>query len=83
VGIGRAGSQEHRVGVPGQRENGRAQGLLDVLGNPPIVLLFEVADSNNAGSGANGELALIGRPADVGRSTVDAEKDEGGLPAGR
>jgi hypothetical protein len=83
MGIGRAGSQEHRVGVPGQREDGRAQGLLEVFGNPPIVLLFEVADSDNAGSGADGELVLIGGPANVGSRTVDAEEDESGLPAGR
>lgn len=52
-----------------------------MLGHPPVVFLLEVADGDQAGAGADCELALGGRPADEGGGTVDAEENEGGLPA--
>ena len=53
-----------------------------MLGDPPVVLLLEVADSDQASAGTYGELSLGGRPADEGGGAVDAEQDEGGLPTG-
>lgn len=82
VGVGGARSQEHGVGVPGEGGDGTTDRLLQVLGDPPVVLLLEVADGDYAGSRADGELLLRGRPAHKGGGTVDAEQDEGGLPAG-
>jgi hypothetical protein len=52
-----------------------------VLGDPPVILLLEVTNSDHTGSRTNGELLLGGRPADKGGGTVDSEQDEGGLPA--
>lgn len=81
MGIGGAGGEEDGVGVPGDGGDGAADGLLDVLGYPPVVLLFEVADGYDAGAGADGEFGFGGGPANKGRGAVDAEEDEGGLVA--
>ncbi|KFY43017.1 hypothetical protein V494_02132, partial [Pseudogymnoascus sp. VKM F-4513 (FW-928)] len=72
MGVGGARGEEHGVGVPGDGGDGAADGLLDVLGYPPVVLLFEVADGDDAGAGADGELGFGGRPAHEGRGAVDA-----------
>lgn len=82
MGVGRAGGQEHRVGVPVDRGDGAADGLLQVLRDPPVVLLLEVADGDDAVAGADGELGLGGRPADKGGGPGDAEEDEGRLVSG-
>jgi hypothetical protein len=83
VGIGGAGSKQDGIRVPGDREYGRAERFLEMLGYPPVILLFKVADSDDAGAGSDSEFLLIGRPAYVGCRSVDAEENEGGLPAGR
>jgi hypothetical protein len=67
--------------VPCNRVNCAADGFLQVLGHPPIVLLFEVADGDEAGTGASGELGLGGGPTDAGCGTVYAEEYERGFPA--
>lgn len=67
--------------MPGEGGDGTADWFLQVLGDPPVVLLLEVADGDHAGSRADGELLLGGRPADKGGGTVDSEQDEGWLPA--
>lgn len=82
VRIGGARCQQHRVRVPCKCCDGTPNGLLQMFRNPPIVLLLEVADGNNAGSRANGELLLGGRPADKSSGTVNSEKDQGRFPAG-
>jgi len=76
-----ASSEQDRVRVPGEGSDGASDWLLKVLGDPPVVLFFEVADSDYAGAGADGEFALRGRPADKGGSAVDAEKDKSRLPS--
>lgn len=48
-----------------------------MLGHPPVVLLFEIANCDDGGAGANGELRFRGGPADEGSGAVDAEEDEG------
>ena len=65
--------------MPCNGRDGAADRLLDVLGHPPVVLLFEVADGDDAGAGADGEFGLGGGPAHEGRGAVDAQEDEGGL----
>lgn len=82
VGVGGAGGKKDGVGVPGQRCDGGADGLLEVLADPPVVFLFKIADGDDAGAGADGELCFGGGPADKGGGAVDTEEDEGGTPAG-
>ena len=54
-----------------------------MLGHPPVVLLFEIADCDDGGAGADGELGFRGGPANEGGGAVDAEEDEGWFVAGR
>lgn len=58
VRIGRSGCQQDGVRVPRQGCNSTANRLLDVLRDPPVVLLLEVADCNHSSAGADGELLL-------------------------
>lgn len=81
VRVGGSGSQKNRVRVPGKSGDGTADRLLQMLRDPPVVFLFEVADRDHAGSGADGEFLLRGRPTHKGCGTVDSEKNERGLPA--
>lgn len=83
VGIGRAGSKKDRIRMPGNTGDSAANWLLQVLGNPPVILLLEIADGNDAVAGTDGELVLVGRPADEGSSTADTEEDEGRLVSSR
>lgn len=56
--IGRAGCEEHRVGVPSNAGDGAADRLLQVLRNPPVVFLLEVANGDDAVTGAHGKFGL-------------------------
>lgn len=67
--------------MPCQCSNSTPDGLLQVLRDPPVVLLFEVANGDQASSGTDGEFLLRGGPSDKGCSTVDTEKDQCRLPA--
>lgn len=82
VGIGGTGGEKNAVGVPGDGGDGGPDRLLQVLGYPPVVFLLEVADGDDAVTGADGELGFRGRPADEGGGARDAEEHEGGLVAG-
>lgn len=75
VRIGRPGCQQDGVRVPRQCCNSAANRLLEVLRDPPVVLLLEVADCNHSSAGADGELLLRWRPAHKCRGTVDSEKN--------
>jgi hypothetical protein len=46
LGIGSSGSKQDIVWVPVDRKYSRPDGLLDVLGHPPIVLFIERTDSD-------------------------------------
>lgn len=81
--ICRSSSKKDRVGVPIEGEHRRAEGLLDVLSDPPIALLIKLADSDGPGSGSYRKLLLVGRPADERRRAVQAEENEGREPGGR
>ena len=82
VRIGRSGCQQDGVRVPRQGCDCAANRLLEVLRDPPVVLLLEVADCNHASAGADGELLLRWRPAHEGCGTVDSEKHQGRFPSG-
>ena len=75
-------SKKDRVGVPGDAGDGAADGLLQVLRDPPIVLLLEVADGNDTIAGADGKLGFVRRPAHKGRGPADSQQDQGRLVTG-
>ena len=62
--------------MPGNTGDGAADRLLQVLGHPPVVLLLEVADSNDPVTGSDGKLVLGGRPAHESGGSADSKKDE-------
>lgn len=72
VCIGRTGSQQNRVGMPGNAGDGAADRLLEVLGHPPVVLLLKVADGNDAVTGTDGEFGFRRRPANKRSSPANA-----------
>lgn len=87
MGIGRSSSEKDRVRVPGNAGDGAADRLLQVLGNPPVVLLLKVADGNNTVTRSNSELVLGRGPTNKGGGSADSEEDQsrlisswGGLP---
>lgn len=81
MGIGGASGEQHGVGVPCYRGDGAPDGLLEMLGNPPVILFLEVADGDHTVTGADGELGLGGRPTDEGSSSVDSKQDKRWLVA--
>lgn len=81
VTICAAGSEQDAVRMPGDGRNGAADRLLQMLGHPPVVLGFEVADGDSSGAGADGEFGLVGRPASAGSGTIEAQENERGLVA--
>ena len=54
--------------------------LLDMLADPPIVILLEVADGDALGTAGYSELLLIGGPPDVSGSAVDTQNYKSRLP---
>ena len=79
VGIGRAGGEKNGVRMPGNAGNGTPDRLLQVLRHPPVILLLEVADGDDAVARTNCELGLGGGPADKGGGSGNPEEDEGRL----
>lgn len=66
--------------MPVQAENSGADGLLDMLADPPVALLLKVAHTDAARTRGHRKLVFLGRPAHKGRSAVDAQQHQGGLP---
>jgi len=56
------------------------RGTLDVLADPPIVVLLKVADRHNLGAASHSELVTLRAPLHVGSSTVDTKDNQHGLP---
>jgi hypothetical protein len=77
--VGGTGEQQEIARVPVDAENGRVV-LLDVLGDPPVVLLLKVAHRDDLGARGDGELVLERRPLDVSGGTIDAKNHERWLP---
>jgi len=74
-----SGGHEDVVGMPLDGENS-AFVLLDVLGDPPVVGFFEIADGNDLGSSSNSEFVLKRGPFNSGSATIETKNDESGLP---
>ena len=81
MSIRRPSGEKHGIGVPGNGGDGGADGFLEVLGDPPVVFFFEVADGYEAGAGAGGEFGFGGGPADGCSGAVYAQEHESGFPA--
>lgn len=75
-----ARSEEYIVGMPVNRQDSGADGLLEQLADPPVVLGVEGADSDGACTAGDSEFVFVGAPADVGRGAIDAQQDERRLP---
>lgn len=81
MGIGRASGKKDRVGMPCDSGDGTANRLLQVLRDPPVIFLLEIADRDQSVTRSNRKLGLVRRPAYKGGSSVDAQEDEGRLIA--
>jgi len=77
--IARSSGQENVVGVPIDLQYGGFV-LLDVLADPPIVILLKVANRDTLGSASNGKLVLLRAPLDVGGASIDSKNYQSGLP---
>lgn len=80
VSVRGSGGQQNVVGVPRNAGDCGSDGLLDVLGDPPVVLGLEVAHGNDSRSGSYGKLGSIGRPSHGGGGSVDSQHHQEGLP---
>jgi len=74
-----SGGQQGVRRVPGDVSDGRGV-LLDVLGDPPIVIGLERADGDEVSATSDGELVLVRGPFDVSGGTVDSKNHKNGLP---
>jgi len=77
--VARCGGNEHIIRVPVNRKNCRLV-FLDVLADPPIVILFKVANGYALSTTAYSELVLKWAPLYRGGSTIDTEDYECWLP---
>jgi len=77
--VGGGGGKELVVGVPGDASDGGAV-LLNVLADPPIVVLLEVADGDDLGATGDGELVTLRAPLHVSGSAVDTKDNQHGVP---
>lgn len=78
--VGTTSGQKHVVLVPFQRQHSRPERTLNVLGNPPVVVLLKRADADDPSTGGNGELVLVGTPSHESRSSIQAQEHKGRLP---
>lgn len=67
--------------MPCKARDRAANGLLQVLRDPPVVLFLKVTDGDHAGSRTDSKLLLGWRPADARGRTVDSKKDQSRLPS--
>jgi hypothetical protein len=77
--ISRSSGQQNGVRVPVYAGDGASDGLLQVLGNPPVVLLLKVTDSNDAVARTDGKFGFGRRPAHKGSGTANSEEDKSRL----
>lgn len=80
LGIRAPRGDQDVVRVPIDGQDRGPQRFLEVLGDPPIVLLVKGTDGDRPRSAAHGELVLVRAPLDTGRRAVDSEENEGGFP---
>merc|ERR1719384_2798672 len=71
--VGGPGRQEDVVRMPVQTGHGGLERLLDVLGDPPVIVLLVIADGDDLGSASHRELVLVRAPADAGGGPVDPQ----------
>jgi len=77
--VSRSSDNQAVVGVPVNLENGGLV-LLDVLADPPILLLFEIANADELGTRGDGKLVLLRAPLAIGGGAVQTKNHKYGLP---
>jgi len=77
--ISRSSGKKLIVGVPCDASDSAAV-LLNVLADPPIVVLLEVADRHNLGAAGHSELITLRAPLHMSGSTVDTKDNQNRLP---
>ena len=60
MGVCRSGREKNRVRMPIKSGDCALDRLLEVLGDPPVVLLLEIADCDHSGTRTNSKLLLGG-----------------------
>lgn len=77
-----AAGEQDVVRVPVNGEDRGFDALANVLGDPPVVVLLEVADGDVLSSAGDGELVAVGRPLDLRGGAVDTQNHKGRSPDG-
>jgi len=83
VGVGRPSSKEDGVRMPGDSSNSTSNRLLQMLRNPPVILLLKVTNGNDAVARSYSKLGLGRRPSSKCRSSGNSQKHKGWLVSGR
>lgn len=65
--------------MPRDSCDGTPNRFFDMLRDPPVILLLEIADGDYPGARSYSEFRLRGRPADEGGGSVDSKKHESWL----
>jgi hypothetical protein len=65
--------QQNVVRMPVQRQDCGTDGTTQMFANPPIVVLFKVANRDTTSTTSHSKLVLLGRPFDTSGCTVDAQ----------
>jgi len=81
VGVCRSCSKKNGVWVPSKGCNSAPYRFLQMLRNPPVILLFEITHGNDPSTRSYREFELGRRPAYKGSGSVDAEEDKSWLPS--
>ena len=58
MGVGGSGREKDGIRMPIERGDSALDRLLEMLGYPPVILLFEVTDCYHTSTGPNSELLL-------------------------
>jgi len=77
--VGGSGGEKLVVRVPCNTSDSAAV-LLNVLADPPVVLLLEVADRHDLGAAGHSELVTLRAPLDVSGGAVDTKDNQHRLP---
>jgi hypothetical protein len=78
--IATSSNKEDIFRVPIQAKNSASNGFLDMFRDPPVVLLFKVANRNESSSASDSKLVFQRRPFDMRGSSINSEENQCGFP---